>query len=59
MFRAQSQFYTQDPSMRDQQVLEKMIDEAKNWNRTFTSDKNFSRSLAYYAKNLYCFIATR
>ncbi|ECC0591169.1 DUF7494 domain-containing protein [Campylobacter coli] len=43
--RAQSQIYTQDPSMRDQQVLEKMIDEAKNWNRTFTSDKNFPEVL--------------
>ncbi|HEA8244101.1 TPA: flagellar protein [Campylobacter coli] len=43
--RAQSQIYTQDPNMRDQQVLEKMIDEAKNWNRTFTSDKNFPEVL--------------
>ncbi|NHG50111.1 flagellar protein [Campylobacter jejuni] len=43
--RAQSQIYTQDPSMRDQQVLEKMIDEAKNWNRTFTSDRNFPEVL--------------
>ncbi|ELU0227845.1 flagellar protein [Campylobacter coli] len=43
--RAQNKLYTQDPSMRDQQVLEKMIDEAKNWNRTFTSDKNFPEVL--------------
>lgn len=57
--RAQSQIYTQDPSMRDQQVLEKMIDEAKNWNRTFTSDKNFPEVLYIMLKNLYRFIATR
>ncbi|EDO8299663.1 flagellar protein [Campylobacter jejuni] len=43
--RAQNKLYTQDPSMRDQQILEKMIDDAKNWTRTFTSDKNFSEVL--------------
>ncbi|MDN2785361.1 hypothetical protein, partial [Campylobacter coli] len=40
-----SLLYTQDPSMRDQQILEKMIDDAKNWTRTFTSDKIFSEVL--------------
>ncbi|MFQ6342161.1 flagellar protein [Campylobacter sp. VTCC 70190] len=43
--RAQNKLYTQDPSMRNQQILEKMIDDAKNWTRTFTSDKNFAEVL--------------
>lgn len=41
--RAQNKLYTQDPSIRDQQILEKMIDDAKNWMRTFTSDKIFQK----------------
>ncbi len=43
--RAQNKLYTQDPNLRDQQILEKMIEDIKNWTRTFTSDKNFSEVL--------------
>ncbi len=43
--RAQNKLYTQDPAMRDQQTLQKMIEDAKNWMRTFTSDKNFNEVL--------------
>ncbi|ARE81079.1 DUF7494 domain-containing protein [Campylobacter helveticus] len=43
--RAQSELYTQNPSIRDQQILEKMIDEIKNYTRTFTSDKNYAEIL--------------
>ncbi|MDX2323615.1 flagellar protein [Campylobacter hepaticus] len=43
--RAQNKLYTQDSSMRNQQVLENMIDDAKNWTRTFTSDRNFPEIL--------------
>lgn len=39
--RAENQLYTQDPSFRDRKILEKMIADAKNWTRTFTSDRNF------------------
>ncbi|MBZ7961118.1 DUF7494 domain-containing protein [Campylobacter molothri] len=39
--RAENQLYTQDPSFRDRKILEKMIVDAKNWTRTFTSDRNF------------------
>lgn len=43
--RAENKIYTQSPDNRDQQVLESMIDDAKNWMRTFTSDKNFPEVL--------------
>ncbi|WP_205590792.1 hypothetical protein, partial [Klebsiella pneumoniae] len=43
--RAQSEIYTQNPSIRDQQSLEKMIDEIKTYTRTFTSDKNYAEIL--------------
>ncbi|TKX31930.1 tetratricopeptide repeat protein [Campylobacter aviculae] len=39
--RAQNQLYTQDPNVRDRKILDKMILDAKNWTRTFTSDRNF------------------
>ncbi|MCR2104091.1 flagellar protein [Campylobacter upsaliensis] len=43
--RAQSEIYTQNPNIRDQQSLEKMIDEIKTYTRTFTSDKNYAEIL--------------
>lgn len=43
--RAQTQLYTQNPDSRNQQVLEQMIQDAKTWMRTFTSDKNFPEVL--------------
>ncbi|MBK1973895.1 flagellar protein, partial [Campylobacter sp. TTU-622] len=43
--RAQNKIYTQNSDSRDQQILESMIDDAKNWMRTFTSDKNFPEVL--------------
>ncbi|TKX30859.1 tetratricopeptide repeat protein [Campylobacter estrildidarum] len=39
--RAQNQLHTQDPSVRDRKILDQMILDAKNWARTFTSDRNF------------------
>lgn len=43
--RAQTQLYTKNPDSRNQQVLEQMIQDAKTWMRTFTSDKNFPEVL--------------
>ncbi|MCX2682656.1 flagellar protein [Campylobacter sp. MIT 21-1685] len=43
--RAQAKLYTEDPSIRNQEILEQMIQEAKNWTRTYTSDKNFPEVL--------------
>lgn len=44
-FRAQSEIYTTNPSIRDQKILETMIDELKNYTRTFTSDRNYAEVL--------------
>ncbi len=43
--RAQSQLYTQNPELRDQEILENMIEDIKNWMRTFTSDRNYPEVL--------------
>lgn len=43
--RAQSQIYTGDPDARNQEILEGMIQDIKNWTRTFTSDKNYPEAL--------------
>ena len=43
--RAQEKLYTQDSSIRDEKILEQMIEDTKNWARTFTSDKNFAEVL--------------
>lgn len=43
--RAQVKLYAEDPKTRNQEILEKMIEDAKNWTRTYTSDKNFPEVL--------------
>ncbi|WP_276882638.1 tetratricopeptide repeat protein [Campylobacter cuniculorum] len=43
--RAQSQIYAQNSDVRDQEILENMIEDIKNWTRTFTSDKNYPEVL--------------
>ncbi|TKX28164.1 flagellar protein [Campylobacter sp. MIT 12-5580] len=39
--RAQNQLYTYTPDFRNQNQLEQMVEDAKEWSRTFTSDRNF------------------
>ncbi|KAA6227265.1 MULTISPECIES: tetratricopeptide repeat protein [unclassified Campylobacter] len=43
--RAQDKIYNNNIEMRDQQVLESMINDAKNWTRTYTSDRHFPEIL--------------
>lgn len=43
--RAQNEIHTADPSIRDQKILENMIDELKHYTRTFTSDRNYAEVL--------------
>ncbi|WP_348518703.1 flagellar protein [Campylobacter sp. CCS1377] len=43
--RAQNKLYTYNDEDKDQAVLEAMLEESKNWMRTFTSDKNFPEIL--------------
>ncbi len=43
--RAQSQIYTLDPQVRDQKILEDMIEDIKHYTQTFTSDKNYPEIL--------------
>lgn len=43
--RAQDKLYTNSPDFRNQDELERMIEEAKAWNRQFASDKNFPEVL--------------
>lgn len=43
--RAQNQVYTQETDIKNQEILEGMITDIKNWMKTFTSDKNYPEVL--------------
>ena len=43
--RAQTKLYTYAINTKDQKILEQMIQEAKSWSRTFTSDRNYPEVL--------------
>lgn len=43
--RAQNKLYTHDADYRNQEILEKMVEEAKVWTRSFASDKSYPEVL--------------
>lgn len=43
--RAKNELYTKTPDFRNQSELEKMIEEARAWSRTYTSDRNAAEVL--------------
>ena len=43
--RAKNQLYTYTPDFRNQDELEMLLEEAKAWGRTYTSDRNFTEVL--------------